>query len=148
MSDSSLARAMYLPALMAGAALAGAAPACAAPATVSGPARLSLSAPASAAGDAYVEIAVNAFRPASDGAVQFVVDGKCGGAVTEIGRFGVFPGRAFGPGDPGRVQRFSLPVPAGLRCAGLDAVTVRLVPTLGRGAGASAEVEGRLVRHD
>jgi|GEM_PF-4865701 len=117
-------------------------------ATVSRPAVISLRADATAgAGERSqsVVISVREFRPSSNGPVQIVVEEACGGSTRVLGRFGVYPERAFSERSPGRAQHFRARVAAGSCVASSKTVRVRIVPSRGNGAGALVKVDGRLV---
>jgi hypothetical protein len=139
---------------LAGLAAIPAAAACAASAdggrllaTVSRPAIISLQADPAGGGwnSRSIVISVHEFRPSANGPVQIVVEEACGGSTKVLGRFGVYPHRAFSEDDPARAQHFRAPVPPGSCVATSGTVRVRIVPSQGNGAGALAKVDGRLV---
>jgi hypothetical protein len=109
------------------------------------PLRRSPEAAAAATGFKYVDIAVTGFHPSSTGPVQIVVDALAGAARTEVGRFGLYPEHAFA-GDPAKVQRFTLTIPAGLRLTPATRLQVRLEPARGTGEGASVQLDPGLLR--
>ena len=98
------------------------------------------------AGGRFVDIAVRGFHPSGSGPVQIVVEAKTRTSRVEIGRFGIFPERPFVASEATRVQRFSLPVPRGLRLTRASRLVVRIVPGRGTGEGAQVEVESARLR--
>ncbi len=94
----------------------------------------------------YIDITVDNFRPSPAGPVQIVVDAVTGRDRTEIGRFAIFPERAFVANHRAEPQHFGLAVPPGLRLDGSTRLIVRIVPSRGDGAGAAVEVESAKFR--
>ena len=112
----------------------------ASPATV--PLLLSSDRTATTASDRFVDVAVQRFRPSPAGPVQIVVTAVTAGIHTEIGRFGIYPERAFAQSG---AQHFRLAVPGGLRLTASTRLSVRIVPSRGDGSQALVELSaGRL----
>jgi hypothetical protein len=89
----------------------------------------------------YIDIIVDNFRPSPTGPVQIVVDAVTSHGQTEIGRFAIYPERAFVTNERAEPQRFGLAVPPGLRLDRSTRLIVRIVPSRGDGTGAAIEVE-------
>lgn len=89
----------------------------------------------------FVDITVHRFAPSSKGPVQIVVTSENGSKRAEIGRFGVYPERAFASGGLIEPMRFRLTVPARLKVDQATHLTVRILPAQGKGDGAMVEVE-------
>lgn len=89
----------------------------------------------------YVDITVHRFAPSFKGPVQIVVTSKDGSKCTEIGRFGIYPERAFASGGPIEPMRFRLTLPAGVKIDRSTRLTLRILPAQGTGDGAMIEVE-------
>ena len=87
-----------------------------------------------------VVVAVTSYQPARDGAaVRIVVKARDKeGLEHEIGRFGINPNTAF-KADPGRAQRFGLPLPPGF--SGNDPLRLNIYLQAARGSGTGAQVE-------
>ncbi|MHC2282126.1 hypothetical protein ACVME8_008769 [Bradyrhizobium diazoefficiens] len=91
-------------------------------------------------------VSVVSYHPSADGRpIEVVVDGRVeGGPSHEIGRFGITPDREYAADDPSAAQRFLLPIPqplaADVRAGKPITFTVRVVPVLGKGEGASLRV--------
>ena len=97
------------------------------------------------AGGRFVDIAVRGFHPSAAGPVQIVVEAKTRTSHVEIGRFGIYPERPISANEAER-QRFSLPVPRGLRLTRASRLVVRIVPGRGTAEGAEVEVESARLR--
>lgn len=88
----------------------------------------------------YVDLTVEAYRPSSAGVVELVVtaDGRDG--KVEIGRFGLSGRRGFDRAAGDTVQRFRLPLPAGVALKPGSLLSVRLIASAGRVEGTSVRI--------
>jgi hypothetical protein len=93
-----------------------------------------------------VVIRVTGFQPAQDGPVEAVVKAQQDGKEQEIGRFGIFPYRAFTAADRPKGHSFGLPLPKELANRGPLKLTVYLVPATGQGKGASIQIGSAEIR--
>jgi len=96
-------------------------------------------------GGSRIVATIVAFTPASDGsAVEIVVRTRRGycGAGREIGRFSIFPNRAFSPSDRGKAKSFGMELPLDAVVRDPLTVTVSVEAVRGRGTGARLEMGG------
>ncbi|WFU07233.1 hypothetical protein QA648_34655 (plasmid) [Rhizobium sp. CB3171] len=112
-------------------------------ATVSKPVTIAISgraAHASADASARLVVTVTGYEPSTAGPVTTVVSLRCGSDVREIGRFGIFPNKAFSVSDGTKPQRFGFPLPDDPSCRQPETAIIRLEPQTGGGAGASITI--------
>ncbi|WP_082935751.1 MULTISPECIES: hypothetical protein [unclassified Rhizobium] len=112
-------------------------------ATTSKPATITISSRAvhsSADTSARVVLTVTGYEPSTSGPVTTVVSLDCGSNVREIGRFGIFPNKAFSVLDGAKPQRFGFPLPDDPSCRQPQTVIIRLEPQTGGGSGASITI--------
>lgn len=112
-------------------------------ATVGKPATIAISGatnPAPADAGTRIVVTVNGYEPSKAGPVTTVVSVHCGDNIQEIGRFGIFPDKAFSVSAGAQPQRFSFPLPDDPACRQPRAITIHLEPQTGDGAGASVNI--------
>lgn len=112
-------------------------------ATVDKPAIIAISGASERAwvdGGARIVVTINAYEPSKTGPVATVVSVRCGDDVREIGRFGIFPDKAFSVSGGAKPQRFGFPLPNDLACRKPQTVIIHLEPQTGNGAGSSIAV--------
>ncbi|NTJ68574.1 hypothetical protein G6M50_24415 [Agrobacterium rhizogenes] len=91
-------------------------------------------------GGKRIIMTVNAYEPSKSGPVTIVVSVRCGEALREIGRFGIFPNEAFSVSRGSNPQRFGFPLPDEPSCRQPQTVEIALEPQTGDGAGASITI--------
>jgi hypothetical protein len=86
-------------------------------------------------------VSVTGYHPASDRLpVEVVVSGHInGGTEQEVGRFGITPDSAFTVSSS-EAQRFGLNLPPSLAAGAPVTFSIRIMPTLGTGEGASVRI--------
>lgn len=112
-------------------------------ATVGKPATIAISGKAGgtfAEAGARVVVTVTGYEPSTAGPVTVVVSVRCGDDLREIGRFGIFPDRAFSGSGGAKPQQFGFPLPNDPACRQPQSVTVHIEPQAGTGAGASIAI--------
>jgi len=97
-----------------------------------------LQAPKSAQSRFIVEI--SGYAPPKSGSVVVVVTAYCEGDPIELGRFGIYPNRAFNKDEPVKIQRFAVPLPDKMTCRAPSGIGVGLFPSGGTGEGAVVTV--------
>lgn len=91
-------------------------------------------------GGKRIVVTVNAYEPSKAGPVMIVVSVRCGEALREIGRFGIFPDQAFSVLRGGNPQRFGFPLPDEPGCRQPLTLEIGLEPQTGEGRGASITI--------